>query len=57
LDPYIVVGINRPLVAKLVIFFLNLLLLLIWMSSFPIVENKNVGEPKAQSTMEYVEKG
>jgi hypothetical protein len=27
------------------------------MSRFPIVENKNVGEPKAQSTMEYVKKG
>jgi hypothetical protein len=55
LEPNIVVGIGTPLATKLVIFLKNLLLLLIWMSGFPIVENKNVGKLEAQSTMEFVE--
>jgi hypothetical protein len=55
LEPSIVVGIGKPLVAKLVIFFLKMLLLLIWMLGFPMAENKNVGKPKAQSTMESIE--
>jgi hypothetical protein len=56
LEPNIVVGIGKPLVAKLVIFSKNLLLLLIWMSGFPMVENKNVEKLEAQSTMESIER-
>ncbi len=55
MEPSIVVGIGKPLVAKLVIFLKFLLLLLIWMSRFPMVENKNVGKLEAQSTMESIE--
>jgi hypothetical protein len=48
LEPNIVVGIGKPLVAKLVMFFKKLLLLLIWMLGFPMDENKNVGMHEAQ---------
>jgi hypothetical protein len=43
LEPNIVVAIGKPLVAKLVIIFKKLLLLLISMLGFPMAENKIVG--------------
>ncbi len=52
MEPNIVVGIGKPLATKLLFFSKNLL---IWMLGFPMAKNKNVGEPKAQSTMESIE--